>query len=162
MRAGSLIFRPSTFRQWGEGMQTADDVRALARRYARLPTVPVVRWPVRAARQRPIAPPLPTPKQVIYALSPIKRIIQACAAHYEMNASDLTGDHRAAHYVRSRHIAMYLAKQGGASFPQIGRRMGGRDHTTAMHGYRKIKAQLEIDEQLQADVAAIKLTLGVE
>lgn len=61
---------------------------------------------------------------------------------------------------RVRQVAMYLAKtHTPKSFPEISRRFGGRDHTTAMHAVRRIKALLETDRELADEVAEIKYRL---
>jgi hypothetical protein len=137
-------------------MQTAADVRALARRYARTPTTPVVRF------SRPEPVPAPVPVSPV-SMPPTRRVVSACAQHYGVSVTDILGVHRSPLYTRPRHVAMYLAKEDlKASFPQIAKRLGRLDHTTALHGWRKIKAQLETDEQLQADVKAIRERLGAE
>ena len=57
---------------------------------------------------------------------------------------------------RPRQMAMYLAKQmTNRSLPEIGRRFGGRDHTTVMHGVRKIDSLLATDEQIARDVETL-------
>ena len=56
-----------------------------------------------------------------------------------------------------RQVSMYIAKVlTPRSLPEIGRRFGGRDHTTVLHAVRKIERLLLTDEKLAADVAAIK------
>jgi chromosomal replication initiator protein len=60
-----------------------------------------------------------------------------------------------------RHVAYYLCKTlTGSSLPQIGRHVGGKDHTSVLHGVRKIAAQLQTDAQLAADIRAIHALLG--
>jgi chromosomal replication initiator protein len=59
--------------------------------------------------------------------------------------------------VAARQMAMYLAREEtNASLPQIGRALGGRDHTTVLHGYQKIRAQVEEDDRLRREMLAIK------
>ena len=54
-------------------------------------------------------------------------------------------------------MAMYLAREEtNVSLPQIGRALGGRDHTTVLHGYQKIRAQVEEDDRLRREMLAIK------
>ncbi|MEZ5918881.1 MAG: helix-turn-helix domain-containing protein [Alphaproteobacteria bacterium] len=56
---------------------------------------------------------------------------------------------RARNVARPRQVAMYLAKQLTArSLPEIGRKFGGRDHTTVMHAVRKIEELMEEDAQI--------------
>ena len=62
-----------------------------------------------------------------------------------------------AHIVMARHIVMYLAREiTGRSYPQIGRDMGGKDHSGVMHGCRRIAVRLAHDEDLQALVERCK------
>ena len=54
-----------------------------------------------------------------------------------------------AHIVRARHIVMYLAREiTGRSYPQIGRDMGGKDHSGVMHGCRRIASRIAQDAEL--------------
>lgn len=63
--------------------------------------------------------------------------------------------------VRHRQLAMYLAhKLTPASFPQIGRIFGGRDHTTAMHAIKVIPGYMAIDQQMQDDFDALTQTIA--
>jgi chromosomal replication initiator protein len=60
---------------------------------------------------------------------------------------DLTSSRRTADIVRQRQVIMYLARvHTTRSFPEIGRKLGGRDHTTCLHGYRKIKKLVDNGE----------------
>lgn len=64
---------------------------------------------------------------------------------------------RTANVVRPRQIAMYLAKtMAEKSLPDIGRRFGGRDHTTVLHAVRRVAALVEQDQAIAADVANLK------
>lgn len=77
---------------------------------------------------------------------------------YGVTRADLLSARRTADIVRPRQVAFYLAKKLTAkSLPQIGRAFGGRDHTTALHGIRKISELMTRDEvfaQLVADLEA--------
>lgn len=71
--------------------------------------------------------------------------------------SDLKSDRRTAKVVHPRQVAMYLAKKVTLrSLPEIGRRFGGRDHTTVLHAVRKIEAKIESDPELAARIERIK------
>ncbi len=88
---------------------------------------------------------------------PIGAILGACAVFYGVPTSSLFAEHRLKDIVKTRHIAMYLAKElTPRSLPDIGRRMGGRDHTTVLHGVRKIAALIKSDPSLAAEVATIR------
>ena len=72
---------------------------------------------------------------------PISAILGACAVFYGVPISCLFAERRTKGIVKPRQIAMYLAKElTPRSLPDIGRRIGGRDHTTVLHGVRKIDA----------------------
>jgi hypothetical protein len=91
----------------------------------------------------------------------IDKIIEASAAHFQVSFGDIIGSRRTAGACMPRHIAMYLAKTLTVrSLPEIGRRIGNRDHTTILHGIRKIEALLLTDDALRADVEAIKEALA--
>jgi chromosomal replication initiator protein len=93
-------------------------------------------------------------------LSPA-RILSTVAQHYHLSEEDLTGRSRARAVSIPRQLAMYLIREEtDSSLPQIGELLGGRDHTTIMHGCDKIGTQIETDEQLRRDWLAIKQTLS--
>src|SRR5207244_10771589 len=72
--------------------------------------------------------------------SKIEDIQRVVARQYNVSRSDLLSSRRTANVVRPRQIAMYLAKTLTLrSLPEIGRRFGGRDHTTVLHAVRKIE-----------------------
>lgn len=88
------------------------------------------------------------------------QIISTVANHFNLLESDLTGPSRSRQIVRARHIAMFLLREETSlSLPQIGRMLGGRDHTTVIHGYDKIKKALIVDSILQHQVMRVQQTL---
>ena len=90
----------------------------------------------------------------------IEEINAVVSAYHGLRVSDLTGRSRVRNVVTARHVAMYLARElAGMSLPQIGRALGGRDHTTVMHGYNKIAALFEKDDNLQRQIQEIKTKL---
>jgi len=59
--------------------------------------------------------------------------------------------------VQPRQVAMYLIRQEtDASLPEIGNLLGGRDHTTVLHGIERIKDRLESEEQLRREVMSVR------
>jgi chromosomal replication initiator protein len=87
----------------------------------------------------------------------IQRIV---ARHYNVSRSDLLSSRRTANVVRPRQIAMYLAKTLTLrSLPEIGRRFGGRDHTTVLHAVRKIEGLIGKDNALAAEIETLKSQL---
>lgn len=87
-------------------------------------------------------------------------IQKTVAAYFSLSVDDLVSKRRSQSVVRPRHIAMYLAKSlTTRSLPDIGRRFGGRDHSTVIHAVRKITDQLPADAALADDVEAVKRRL---
>lgn len=90
----------------------------------------------------------------------IDEIQRKVADHYSIRLSDLIGPKRVRTIARPRQIAMYLSKQmTSRSLPEIGRRFGGRDHTTIMHGVRKIEELKAMDAQLADDLQLLRRLL---
>jgi chromosomal replication initiator protein len=90
----------------------------------------------------------------------IEEIQRKVAEHYNVRLADMIGPKRLRTIARPRQVAMYLAKQmTQRSLPEIGRRFGGRDHTTIMHGIRKIEELMVADNQLADDVQLLKRLL---
>jgi chromosomal replication initiator protein len=90
----------------------------------------------------------------------IEEIQRKVAEHYNIRLSDMIGPKRMRTIARPRQVAMYLAKQlTSRSLPEIGRRFGGRDHTTIMHGVRKIEELMASDSQLADDLQLLKRLL---
>jgi chromosomal replication initiator protein len=73
-------------------------------------------------------------------------IASGVAKFFDVKMSDMKGPRRTKQIVMPRQIAMYLArKHTGLSLPEIGRRFGGRDHTTVIHAVKKVKARMQED-----------------
>lgn len=90
----------------------------------------------------------------------IEEIQRKVAEHYNIRLSDMIGPKRLRTIARPRQVAMYLSKQlTPRSLPEIGRRFGGRDHTTIMHGVRKIEELMTTDSQLADDLQLLRRLL---
>ncbi|MDE2579490.1 MAG: chromosomal replication initiator protein DnaA [Hyphomicrobiales bacterium] len=90
----------------------------------------------------------------------IDDIQKLVAGHYNVSRADLLSSRRTASVVRPRQIAMYLAKTLTLrSLPEIGRRFGGRDHTTVLHAVRKIEGMVNADTALAQDLELLKRML---
>ena len=90
----------------------------------------------------------------------IEEIQRKVSEHYNIRLSDIIGPRRVRTIARPRQVAMYLAKQlTSRSLPEIGRRFGGRDHTTVMHGVRKIEELKAHDSQIAEDVELLRRAL---
>lgn len=88
-------------------------------------------------------------------------IVKATCEHFGRSYADIMSMRRDMAHVWPRHVAMYLAKtMTTQSFPEIGRRMGDRDHTTILHAVRKIQALINEGHPLAKDVAAIRSKFG--
>jgi chromosomal replication initiator protein len=90
----------------------------------------------------------------------IDDIQRKTAEYYGIRLADLLGPKRVRSYARPRQVAMYLSKQlTNRSLPEIGRRFGGRDHTTIMHGVKRIEELSAIDSQVADDIDALRRAL---
>jgi len=84
-------------------------------------------------------------------------ILREVAAFYRLSEEELTGPSRARRVARPRQIACYLMRQEtDASLSQIGRVLGGRDHTTVLHACERVTALMDEDEALRREVQAIR------
>ncbi|MEP9354413.1 chromosomal replication initiator protein DnaA [Xanthobacter sp. KR7-65] len=87
----------------------------------------------------------------------IDDILRVVAKHYNVSRADLLSQRRTANVVKPRQIAMYLAKTLTLrSLPEIGRRFGGRDHTTVLHAVRKIDGLVATDRALAEEIEVLK------
>ena len=90
----------------------------------------------------------------------IEDIQKLVATHYNVSRADILSSRRTANVVRPRQIAMYLSKVLTLrSLPEIGRRFGGRDHTTVLHAVRKIEGLTGSDRTLSDEVELLKRML---
>ncbi len=90
----------------------------------------------------------------------IEDIQKLVASRYNVSRSDILSERRTAAVVRPRQIAMYLSKVLTLrSLPEIGRRFGGRDHTTVLHAVRKIEKAIGEDHALSDEVELLKRML---
>ena len=90
----------------------------------------------------------------------IEEIQRRVAEHYNIRLSEMVGPKRVRTFARPRQVAMYLCKQlTSRSLPEIGRKFGGRDHTTVMHGVRRIEELKLQDGQIAEDLEILRRTL---
>ena len=90
----------------------------------------------------------------------IEEIQKKVAEHYNIRINDMHSPRRSRSVARPRQIAMYLAKNiTSRSLPEIGRKFGGRDHTTVMHAVRKVEELKNIDSIFNDDVELLKRML---
>jgi len=90
----------------------------------------------------------------------IAQIQRRVSEHYNIRLSDLIGPRRMRNFARPRQVAMYLSKKmTSRSLPEIGKHFGGRDHTTVMHGVRKIEELKMLDSQISEDLELLRRSL---
>ncbi len=86
-----------------------------------------------------------------------KKLIQAVAEFYDISERDLMAKSRKKDVVKPRQIAMYLLREElKYSFPAIGEKFGGKDHTTVMHAYNKIAKEIEENPQFMHEINLIR------
>lgn len=140
---------------------------------------------VRAAKAKPEKITLPAPIEALMDEPPIEQAevltphmcpscgaplsqrlmvthIQALvAAYYKIPVFEMTSNRRAREVSRPRQVAMYLSKQlTPKSLPDIGRRFGGRDHTTVIHAIKVVQRLMLADAEIEADVVALRERLA--
>ena len=90
----------------------------------------------------------------------VEEIQRKVSEHYNIRLSDMIGPKRLRTYARPRQIAMFLSKQlTSRSLPEIGRGFGGRDHTTVMHGVKRIEELRAQDGQIAEDLEMLRRAL---
>jgi chromosomal replication initiator protein len=90
----------------------------------------------------------------------IEDILRIVSRHYKVPRNELLSSRRSRDVVRPRQIAMYLAKAlTTRSLPEIGRRFGGRDHTTVLHSVRKVEQMMKDDADLTQEIELLKRML---
>ncbi len=103
-------------------------------------------------------------RNIIQERSPdytIESIQRTVADFYKIHVSDLKSPRRTKTLAYPRQIAMYLCKKlTASSFPEIGLKFGGKDHTTVMHACKKIENLLETNTGLQEDVSILERTIS--
>ena len=90
----------------------------------------------------------------------VEEIVRKVADHYNLKIAEIVGPRRTKTLARARQVAMYLAKKlTQRSLPDIGRRFGGRDHTTVIHAVRRIDELKATDSQIAEDVEILRRIL---
>lgn len=85
-----------------------------------------------------------------------EQILNAVSTHFRVQVADLVGPKREKSIARPRQIAMYMMREETqVSLPEVGRILGGRDHTTVMYGCDKISKELEQSTELQQEIASV-------
>ena len=85
------------------------------------------------------------------------QVIETVARYYNISVQEIVSSSRSKELVQPRQVAMYLVRQEtDASLPEIGALLGGRDHTTVIHGVDRVKERLESEDQLRRDVMSLR------
>ena len=104
-------------------------------------------------------------RDLVHGMEPrrikIEEILKVISRHFGVSKTDILSERRHRSVVWPRQIGMYLAKQlTSRSLPEIGRRFGGRDHTTVLHAIRKIEGELSGNPRLKDELEDLKKLLG--
>lgn len=87
----------------------------------------------------------------------VETVLKVVADHFKLKVADLKSKKRQRAFAHPRQIAMYLARKlVGASYPEIGEKFGGKDHTTVIHNVRKIEDTLHKDLDLKAHIESLE------
>ena len=91
----------------------------------------------------------------------IDEIQRKVAEHFNLRVADMYSERRARAVARPRQVAMFLAKSlTQRSLPEIGRKFGGRDHTTVMHAVKKVEELMASDHGFAEDIELLRRTLA--
>ena len=86
--------------------------------------------------------------------------MRTVADHFKLKVADLKSKKRQKAFAHPRQIAMYLSRTlTSSSFPEIGEKFGGKDHTTVMHNVKKIEENLKKDLDLKAHIESLQRRL---
>ncbi len=90
----------------------------------------------------------------------IKDIVKIISEFYNIDEDSIYNKTRRKEVVRPRQVAMYVLREDfGISFPSIGEKMGGRDHTTVIHSYEKIREDIKSDQLLLQEINQVRSML---
>jgi len=96
------------------------------------------------------------PKRII----PIEDVVKIVSSFYNIDAESIYKKTRKKEVVRPRQLIMYILREDyGIAYPAIGQKLGGRDHTTVIHSYEKVKKDLEKDESLLQEINRLRSML---
>jgi chromosomal replication initiator protein len=101
---------------------------------------------------RQVVGPLASERQVS-----VEEVLKAVAAHYGLKVSELKSSRKSRYISRPRQVAMYLARRlTGLSFPEIGKALGGKDHSTVVKGVQRVEKMMAQDPELTDTVRAVE------
>ncbi len=86
----------------------------------------------------------------------VMEVLEGVCRYYNVDAEQLKGKQRDREIVWPRQVAMYLMREEtDASLFQIGMELGGRDHTTIMHGWEKVHSEVANNDRVRREIAAV-------
>ena len=90
----------------------------------------------------------------------VKDVVKIVAGFYNLDEESIYKKSRKKEVVKPRQVIMYLLREDfGLPYPTIGQKLGGRDHTTVIHSYEKVKNDLKTDHQLEQELSQIRVML---
>lgn len=90
----------------------------------------------------------------------VKDVLRVISNFYQIEEKSIYEKTRRKEVVRPRQIAMFLLREDcGVSYPLIGQKLGGRDHTTVIHSYEKIKSELKVNNMLEQEIKQLRAML---
>jgi chromosomal replication initiator protein len=90
----------------------------------------------------------------------IKDVVRVVSEFYNIDEDSVLNKTRRKEVVRPRQVVMYILREDfNISFPSIGNKLGGRDHTTVIHSYEKIKEELKTDTLLSQEISQLRSML---
>lgn len=100
------------------------------------------------------------PEEFRFTSITISRVLEAVTEHFGLGIHDLIGPSRAIKATWPRQIAMFLCtKLTAQSSTNIGRKIGGRDHSTVIHGYKKVEARRAVDAALDQTLQELEISI---
>ncbi|MEK7164488.1 MAG: chromosomal replication initiator protein DnaA, partial [Patescibacteria group bacterium] len=115
-----------------------------------------------------VSPSLEVAKEVVSSITMSQKkggitsreLLKTVSEYFDITLDELTGQSRRKELVVPRQITMFLMREElDASYPTIGKELGDRDHTTAMHAYGKIKRDMDNEEKIRQDIMFIRQRL---
>jgi chromosomal replication initiator protein len=90
----------------------------------------------------------------------VKDVVKIVSEFYNIEQESIYNKTRRKEVVRPRQVVMYILREDfGISFPSIGEKLGGRDHTTVIHSYEKIRGEIKIDQLLLQEINQVRTML---
>ncbi len=90
----------------------------------------------------------------------VKDVVKVVSDFYNIDEDSIYNKTRRKEVVRPRQVVMYILREDfGISFPSIGEKLGGRDHTTVIHSYEKVREEVKTDQLLSQEIAQVRTML---